>query len=98
MKQKDVNYHEKYAEFYQSKRWKLLRAERFCFDEGLCVYCKQKGIIRKADEVHHVKDIEHNWSLRYDFNNLVSLCHYCHDEQHSRISLLQQFLNNWEDL
>lgn len=98
MKQKQMNYHEKYAEFYNSAEWKKLRNQKFFDADGLCELCKEKGIIREGIDVHHLVEISKDWSKRLDYDNLVLLCKDCHNKIHNRQSDLQDFLNFWDDM
>lgn len=98
MKQNHSNYHEKYAEFYNSKEWKNLRNQKFYDADGLCELCRKKNIIRQGKEVHHIKPIETNWELRLVYKNLILLCPDCHNAQHERISPLQKFLKDWDNI
>ena len=95
MKQKQLNYHEKYAEFYNSIAWKNLRNQKFYDANGLCELCKKDGIIKQGKEVHHIIPIEEDWNKRFDYDNLILLCPDCHNAQHERISPLQKFLREW---
>lgn len=95
---KQLNYHEKYAEFYNSSEWKNLRNQKFYDADGLCELCKKNGIIRQGKEVHHIIPIETDWSKRLDYDNLILLCSDCHNLQHERISPLQKFLKDWEEI
>lgn len=74
----------KYWEFYKSNEWERVKTQAYIRDKGLCQWCWQKGIIRTADVVHHIVPIKEDWSKRFDLNNLVSLCHECHNEWHNR--------------
>ena len=92
------NYHERYAEFYNSKEWKQLRAVKFSDAGGLCEECLEKGIVKAGKEVDHIKPIETHWHLRLVYENLRLLCSDCHNNKHDRVSLLQKFLNDWENI
>lgn len=98
MKQKQMNYHEKYDSFYQTKEWKILRNQKFYDADGLCELCRKNGIIKEAKEIHHKIPIEEDWSKRLDYDNLIALCSDCHNAQHERISPLQKFLNTWNKI
>lgn len=98
MKQKQMNYHEKYNSFYQSKEWQLLRQAKWVDADGLCEMCRAKGIIKAAKEIHHKIPIEEDWSKRLDYDNLIALCSDCHNQQHLRISPLQKFLSEWDKI
>ena len=95
---KNKTYHERYNSFYQSAEWKALREARFAFAEGLCEMCRKKGIVRVGREVHHRVSIQDDWSKRLDFDNLILLCPDCHNLMHERISPLQKFLREWENM
>ena len=95
---KNKTYHERYNSFYQSAEWKALRESRFAFADGLCELCRKKGIVRAGREVHHRVSIQEDWGKRLDFDNLILLCPDCHNEQHERISPLQKFLREWENI
>ena len=98
MKRNQTNYHEKYAEFYNSAEWKNLRNQKFFDADGLCELCRKNGIIRSAKEIHHKIPIEEDWSKRLDYDNLIALCSDCHNQQHLRISPLQKFLSAWDKI
>ena len=98
MKQKQMNYHEKYDSFYQSKEWQLLRNQKWVDADGLCEMCRAKGIIRSAKEIHHIEPITENWNKRLDYDNLIALCSDCHNAIHNRQSPLQQFLKFWDSV
>ena len=65
------------AKFYSSARWQKLRDRKLKHDP-LCKYCEAKGIVTPASEVDHIVPIEVDWSKRFDWDNLQSLCHSCH--------------------
>lgn len=95
---KKLNYNEKFSSFYNSKEWKLLRNKKWYDCDGICELCKKNGIIRQAKEIHHIIPIETDWSKRLDYDNLLALCSDCHNLQHERISPLQKFLKDWENM
>ena len=98
MKRNQTNYHEKYAEFYNSAEWKKLRNQKFYDADGLCELCRKNGIIREGKEVHHIIEISQDWSKRLDFDNLILLCPEHHNLMHERISPLQKFLSAWDKI
>ena len=95
---KNKTYHERYSEFYNSPAWKTLRNYKFGQSDGLCENCKKNGIVRAAREIHHVIPIDEDWSKRLDYENLIALCPECHNSEHERISPLQKFLREWENV
>ena len=85
--------------FYKCKEWQQLKEEVLTAAHNECVKCKAKGKISKAVEVHHVQ-----WIRRYPelalsrtyvykgktYQNLLPLCHDCHDEEHERFGHKKQ--------
>lgn len=72
----------KYDSFYKTSAWVRLRNVAFERDNGLCQQCLKKGILKRADVVHHIVEIREDWSKRLELNNLESLCHACHNQLH----------------
>lgn len=68
--------------FYDSAAWSRIRARRLRYDKYQCQECRKYGRLIEATEVHHIKHLEDAPELALDFNNLVSLCHKCHNKQH----------------
>lgn len=98
MSDKKGNYHERYDSFYQSEEWRRRRATKFSQANGLCERCLKRGVINKGEEVHHIIPIDEDWDKRLDADNLILLCHRCHNEEHERVSTLQKFNKIWEEL
>ena len=98
MKNENKTYHERYQQFYNSREWRDLRNYKFAMADGLCENCKKNGIVRAAREIHHVIPIDEDWSKRLDYENLIALCPECHNAEHERISPLQEFLREWENM
>ena len=71
----------KYGRFYNSSEWRVLSRGRLQGDGYRCVKC---GKI--ASEVDHIKPIQtpEGWDLRFDYDNLQSLCIGCHNLKHDR--------------
>ncbi|MFR4484057.1 HNH endonuclease [Sellimonas intestinalis] len=40
--------------------------------------------IRRATQVHHIKELKENPELAFDEENLISLCTQCHNIRHGR--------------
>lgn len=70
----------KYRDFYHSKEWERVRQRALVRDKGLCQHCIKENKITMADMVHHIIPIKDDWSKRLDLDNLVSLCHTCHNK------------------
>ena len=68
--------------FYLSSKWKRKRKSILIRDKYQCQDCKRYGRMREATEVHHIKHLDEFPELAYDNNNLISLCHACHNARH----------------
>lgn len=84
---------------YNSARWKQKRIkilERDCYE---CQDCKARVVrayhnqeklsardkeIRRAEEVHHIKEVREFPELAFEDDNLISLCKQCHNIRHGR--------------
>ena len=53
-------------------------------DNHMCVRCGAPRQGKRSLHVHHIKDWAGNPELRFDMNNVVSLCQSCHSFVHSR--------------
>lgn len=80
-----LNRNKKAKEFYNSSEWNRAKFKRLKQDLGLCVKCREKGIFVNADVVHHITELLVDWDKRLDNNNLISLCHSCHNNIHKHI-------------
>lgn len=88
----------KWQKFYGSKVWRDLRAAKLA-DQPICERCLKHDIIRAATEVHHKKVFgsfpteTEQWYWFLDYNNLVSLCHQCHQyvHQHGDADFIERF-------
>lgn len=79
----------KAIKIYNSKEWKKLRKAHIMLNP-LCQDCLEKGIVKQAEEVHHIKpilsakdDLE-MLTLALDPDNLRSLCADCHHITHNK--------------
>lgn len=83
---------------YNSKTWKQLRNSYFA-ENPLCQRCLEKGIVKPADDIHHIKPFlsgktyEEKLQLAYDYNNLQSLCKQCHSDIHKELNELKRQTN-----
>lgn len=79
-KEKSYKQDKRIRKFYGSQRWKKIRAEVLT-SEPFCSCCKEYGYIEIATEVHHLhhKLVDCDDAMATDKDNLVSLCHKCHD-------------------
>lgn len=81
MESKNRGTPEELVQFYQSKRWKKVRALIIRRDHGICQECGGPG-----KEVHHKIPLSLNnyqTELAVDPENLVLLCTSCHNAQRS---------------
>lgn len=80
--------------FYKSKAWKTARAAVIERQHNLCADCLSNGEITPIEEVHHIKPLtpenigDPNISVALE--NLVGLCHLCHEERHKHMGTYEQ--------
>lgn len=67
---------------YNDPKWKRKRRKILCRDGYRCRECRRYGRNREATEVHHIKHVDEWPELAYKSENLVSLCHACHNKMH----------------
>ena len=96
---KNVRYNKdnmKYSKFYDSIHWKRMSTYIRCKYNGLCLVCYIKyKVLKIADVVHHIVELKEDYSKRLDEENLVTLCHSCHNILHSNYAEKEkQELNN----
>jgi 5-methylcytosine-specific restriction enzyme A len=59
------------------RHWQAIREEQLN-KYPYCAICKNKGIIKPANEVHHIKPLSNGGTHSTD--NLLSLCKSCHSK------------------
>lgn len=64
-----------------SGSWKRIR-ESYFKRHPFCEYCYAKGILVKAEHVHHKVPLKEGGSNNEE--NLVSLCKPCHSKEHAK--------------
>ncbi len=84
---------------YNSREWKEKRIEILTRDCWECQDCRKRlkdavdsgnrlngkdAKIRRADEVHHIRELREYPELAFVNNNLISLCSECHNIRHGR--------------
>lgn len=74
----------KLMKFYKSREWMQLRLQALERDNYECQECKRKGKYRKAQCVHHLKEVKVVPTLALTLSNLESLCNSCHNKMHDR--------------
>lgn len=85
--------------FYHTAAWQKKRLQILGRDHYECQACRKRieeaneaGItlsahdreIRRAVHVHHIAELRDRPELGLDDDNLISLCHECHDRMHGR--------------
>lgn len=70
--------------FYHTPIWRRLRVVALQRDHYQCQHCIRNNTIRTATEVHHIKPLEEYPDYALDIENLVSLCHDCHEATKQR--------------
>lgn len=72
--------------FYRGSAWAKCRASYIKSVGGLCETCKARGLYRAGKIVHHkiplTNDNITDPAIAYGFNNLVLVCHQCHEDIH----------------
>lgn len=85
---------DKLYKFYKSKEWINLKRKVLKASHNECAWCREKGKISRAEEVHHVQFVRKHPELAlseyYTYKgeqhkNLIPLCHDCHDKAHERM-------------
>lgn len=66
------------AAFYRTAAWRAARDESMRKHFGLCQDCLEKGEIKDAEMVHHVKPLREYPELALVQSNLRPLCNQCH--------------------
>lgn len=67
---------------YQALKWKRFREKILRRDGYMCQCCKRYGRTTEATEVHHIRHADEYPELVYEADNVISLCHSCHNKQH----------------
>ena len=77
--------------FYRSKAWQDTRAFVWDRAHGLCERCMERGEVKAADVVHHMKPLTeanvNDPDVALNPDNLVALCHDCHTEVHQLLGI-----------
>lgn len=76
--------------FYNSVAWRQLRDHILERDNHECQWCKANGLVvtdmNTVLEVDHIKELEYYPELRFDEDNLRTLCKDCHNKRHGRMN------------
>lgn len=81
---------DKLVRFYQWIEWRKLRLKALERDNFECQQCKRKGKYKKAQNVHHIKEVKLFPLLAMELENLESICITCHNDEHKRLESKQQ--------
>lgn len=74
------------SKFYNSKGWNKAREAALNRDNYLCQHCLEKNIINSKNlEVHHIVPLKHDYSLRLELDNLITLCRSCHKKEDDKL-------------
>ena len=76
------------SDFYHSTAWKKCRksfiSERIAIDGGLCQKCKQKPGYIVHHRIHITPGNINDYEVTLNHDNLVWLCHVCHNAVHDQ--------------
>ena len=79
--------------FYHSKEWRKVRKKVLARDKRECQVCKDLGKVTVNNLlVHHIYILEYYYNKRLDIDNLVTVCHGCHELIHDRYKV-----NKWKE-
>jgi 5-methylcytosine-specific restriction enzyme A len=96
MQGKDNEYYQKYRKFYN--KYQRVRKVKILLNP-ICERCAAKPIpiVKATHDVHHKqpistgKDYYEKYLLATDIENLESLCKDCHDLEHNKYTIPQDF-------
>ena len=74
------------SKFYHSKSWSRKRQYILRRDSYLCQECKRHGKTTEAKVVHHIFPLDTNPEYKLLNENLISVCHPCHNSYHNRFN------------
>lgn len=74
----------KYADFYNSVAWKRLSRYIKLKYNSLCLSCLvNHNEVVACEVVHHIDEVREDWEARLREDNLITLCHSCHNTLHA---------------
>lgn len=79
--------------FYHSKEWRKVRSQVLLRDKKECQVWKSFGKVMVHNLlVHHIYILEYFFDKRVNIDNLVTVCHSCHELIHNRYKV-----NKWKE-
>ena len=73
-----------YSSFYNTTHWNRMSKYIRSKYNGLCLVCYVRyKIMNGANVVHHIIELKEDYSKRLEEDNLITLCHSCHNILHS---------------
>ena len=81
------------GDFYRSRAWRQLQKQKRAANP-LCERCEANGLITPMQEVHHIIPIDDDWSLRFEWSNLMSVCYLCHKQLTAEYHKQQRYAQN----
>ena len=85
-------------QFYSSTAWSKARELALIRDNYLCQSCLKKKRIRKAEIVHHIRELRDYPELGLELSNLISWCNKCHTTHHKSSEAKPQSTNKKVDV
>lgn len=80
-------------EFYWSSDWRKMKRKVLARDHVECQVCKHQGKVTTDNLlVHHILTLEYYPSERLNEDNLITVCHACHNKIHG---LTSQYDDEW---
>lgn len=76
------------SKFYNARKWRKV-SSAYRELNPLCEQCKRNGEVGPADVCDHIDGLDNLLKTEqdaYDFKNLQSLCHKCHNKKSGRES------------
>lgn len=68
---------------YDSRVWRAVRDKIVQRDNHECQMCKEEGrVTTNALLVHHIKHLKDYPELAFEEDNLITVCHDCHEKLH----------------
>jgi len=77
---------------YARSMWKAIRKAVFSRDNFSCRRCGEKPVGHKQLHTHHLRAWARDPALRFDVDNIITLCRGCHEWIHSKENKNREFL------